>query len=104
MSIKSAKHYLRDVMLPPELRKIKFDKTVSQHITKYLKENDPQMICIYGEVDPWTAAGVTWLKDYPKENIKVYVKPGGSHGTRISNMPAEQRNEILDTINKWLQE
>ena len=62
------------------------------------------MICIYGEIDPWTAAGVTWLNKYPKKNLKVYVKPGGSHSTRISNMPEEQRNEILSTLSQWLGE
>ncbi len=104
LSIKSAKNYVRDVMLPPELRSDKFDKTLSHHITKYLKNNDPLMICIYGEIDPWTAAGVTWLSKYPKKNLKVYVKPGGSHSTRINNMPAEQRNEILSTLSQWLGE
>ncbi len=104
LSIKSAKHYLRDVMLPPELRNIKFDKTVSRHITKYLKKNDPQMICIYGEVDPWTAAGVTWLKKYHKENLKVYIAPRGSHATRINNMPSQQRDEILSILSRWLGE
>lgn len=104
LSIKSAKHYLRDVMLPPELRNIKFDKTVSRHITKYLKRNDPKMICIYGEIDPWTAAGVTWLQKYPKKNLKVYIKPRGSHTTRINNMPPEQRDEILATLSQWLGE
>ncbi len=104
LSIKSAKNYVRDVMLPPELRDIKFDKTVSRHIIKYLKGNDPQMICIYGEVDPWSAAGVTWLQKYKKQNLKVYVKPRGSHSTRIGNMPAEQRDEILATLSSWLGE
>lgn len=104
LSIKSAKNYVRDVMLPPELRSIKFDKTVSRHITKYLKKNDPQMICIYGEIDPWTAAGVTWLAKYKKDNLKVYVKPRGSHSTRIANMPAAQRDEILATLAQWLGE
>lgn len=104
LSIKSAKNYVRDVMLPPELRSIKFDKTVSRHITNYLKHNDPQMICIYGEIDPWTAAGVTWLDKYKKNNLKVYIKPGGSHSTRIANMPAGQRNEILSTLSQWLGE
>ncbi len=104
LSVKSAKHYVRDVMLPPELRSVKFDKTLSRHITKYLRKNDPRMICIYGEIDPWTAAGVTWLDKYPKKNLKVYVKPGGSHSTRIGNMPAGQRDEILSILSQWLGE
>lgn len=104
LSIKSAKHYVRDVMLPPELRSIKFDKTLSKHITTWLQRNDPRMICIYGETDPWTAAGVTWLKDYPKKNLHVFIKPGGSHSTRINNMPPQQRDEILGLLSAWLGE
>lgn len=104
LSIKSAKHYVRDVMLPPELRSIKFDKTLSKHITTWLQRNDPRMICIYGETDPWTAAGVTWLKDYPKKNLHVFIKPGGSHSTRINNMPPQQRDEILALLSAWLGE
>ncbi|MGN1236323.1 MAG: S28 family serine protease [Bacteroidaceae bacterium] len=103
LSIKSAKNYVRDIMLPPELRNAKFDKTTSRHITRYLKENDPRMICIYGEIDPWTAAGVTWLEKYNKQNIKIYIKPNGSHSTRISNMPPSQRDEILSTLSRWLE-
>lgn len=104
LSIKSAKHYVRDVMLPPELRSIHFDKTLSKHITSWLQHNDPRMICIYGETDPWTAAGVTWLKQYPKKNLHVFIKPGGSHSTRINNMPPQQREEILGLLSAWLGE
>ena len=46
-----------------------------------LKENDPKMIFIYGQNDPWTAAGVTWLKG--KKNIpcirRARGKPSGTH-------------------------
>ena len=63
-------------MLPPELSNLKFDKTLYNKVVKFLKENDPEMIYIYGGDDPWTASGVTWLKN--KKNIKVYVLPGGS--------------------------
>ena len=65
-----------------------------------LKENDPKMIFIYGQNDPWTAAGVTWLKG--KKNIHVFVEPGGSHRARIGTLPEKQ--EAISLINKWLQE
>ena len=55
-------------MLPPELSNLKFDKTLYNKVVKFLKENDPEMIYIYGGNDPWTASGVTWLKN--KKNIK----------------------------------
>ena len=78
MTIKSSRDYLHKVMLPPELSNLKFDKTLYNKVVKFLKENDPEMIYIYGGDDPWTASGHLASE---QENIKVYVLPGGSHTT-----------------------
>lgn len=102
LSIQSSKDYLHRLMLPEELKDMPFDKTLSKKITKFLKENDPKMIFIYGQNDPWTAAGVTWLKG--KKNIHVFVEPGGSHRARIGTLPDVQKQEAISLINKWLQE
>ena len=102
LSIQSSKDYLRRLMLPEELKDMPFDKTLSKKITKFLKENDPKMIFIYGENDPWTAAGVTWLKG--KKNIHVFIEPGGSHLARISTLPEAEKKEVIELINNWLQE
>ena len=59
LSIKSSKGYLKRLMLPADGKDIKFDKTLSKKITKFLKKNDPKMVFIYGEIDPWSAAAVT---------------------------------------------
>ena len=91
-----------NIRLPEELKDMPFDKTLSKKITKFLKENDPKMIFIYGQNDPWTAAGVTWLKG--KKNIHVFVEPGGSHRARIGTLPDVQKQEAISLINKWLQE
>lgn len=100
LSIKTSKDYLRRIMLPAELSDIKFDQTLYNKVVKFLKRNDPEMIYIYGGDDPWTASGVTWLKD--KKNIKVYVLPGGSHSTRISSFDIKTQEEIKAQINDWL--
>ncbi len=102
LSIKSSKGYLHRLMLPEELKDLPFDKTLGRKITKFLKENDPKMIFIYGENDPWTAAGVTWLKG--KKNTHVFIEPGGSHRARINTLPEAQKQEAISLINKWLQE
>lgn len=102
LSIKSSKDYLRRLMLPEELKDMPFDKALGQKITKYLKENDPKMIFIYGQNDPWTAAGVTWLKG--KKNINVFVQPGGSHRARISTLPEAEKEKAVSLINSWLEE
>lgn len=100
LTIKTSKDYLRKVMLPSELSNLKFDATLYNRVVKFLKENDPEMIYIYGGDDPWTASGVTWLKD--KKNIKVYVLPRGSHRTRIDSFDTKTREEIKELINEWL--
>ena len=100
LTIKSSRDYLHKVMLPPELSNLKFDKTLYNKVVKFLKENDPEMIYIYGGDDPWTASGVTWLKN--KKNIKFYVLPGGSHTTRIGSFDTDTQEEIKTQINAWL--
>ncbi len=101
LSIKSAKGYLHRLMLPEELKDMPFDKTLSKKITKFLKKNAPKMIFIYGENDPWTAAGVTWLKG--KKNTRVFIQPGGSHLARIGTLPEKEKAEVIKLLNEWLQ-
>lgn len=95
--------YLKRVLLPKEFADVKFDDSSYRFTTDFYTENDPKMLLIYGEVDPWTASGVTWLRDRNKQNIKVYIQPGGSHRARILNMPPAMRDEILEQLNKWMQ-
>lgn len=95
--------YLRRVLLPEQFADVEFDDSNYRFVTDYYTENDPKMILIYGEVDPWTASGITWLRDRNKQNVKVYIQPGGSHRARILNMPEKMRDEILEQLNEWMQ-
>ena len=100
LSIQSSEDYLHRLMLPEELKDMPFDKTLSKKITKFLKKQDPKMIFIYGQNDPWTAAGVTWLKN--KKNIHVFIQPNGSHLARISTLPEAEKVKVMELINEWL--
>lgn len=75
--IKSSCDYFYKVMLLFELLNFKFDKILYNKVVKFLKENDFEMIYIYGGDDFWIVLGVIWLKN--KKNIKVYVLFGGSY-------------------------
>ncbi len=102
--VKDTKGYLNKIMLPPSLRNIKFDPTLYNRTVKFLKEEDPTHIFIYGSNDPWSASGVcTWLDCSKKHNMRVYVKPGGDHGSSIVTMPEDVKNEIISRITKWLE-
>ena len=102
-SIKTTEDYLHRIMLPAEFANVKFDKTLYNRTMKFLKENDPRMIYIYGSIDPWSASGVAGLKFLKnKHNIKVYMLEGGSHRTRINSFAEPERQEIISTLKDWL--
>lgn len=105
LDTKNTKGYLSKLMLPEELKGIKFDKRLYKRTVKFLKKNDPTHIFIYGDIDPWTSSGVAgWLDCSDKVNMRVYVQPRGSHKARISNMPEKTKHEIVGRITKWLEE
>ena len=104
LSIKSSKGYLKKLMLPEYAMHIKFDKTLSKKITKFLKKNDPKMVFIYGEIDPWSAAAPMWLDTSKKKNMHMFVQPRGSHRARINTLPEDMKQEAISIIKSWLEE
>ena len=104
LSIKSSKGYLKKLMLPEDAKHIKFDKTLSKKITKFLKKNDPKMVFIYGEIDPWSAAAPMWLDNSKKKNMHMFVQPRGSHRARINTLPEDMKQEAINIIKGWLEE
>jgi len=90
-------------MLPEELvGKVDFRPALYHKIYNFLKDNDPKMIFIYGEIDPWSAAMIPAFKG--KKNEQIYIQPRGSHRARIGNMPEDMKERILTQMNKWLAE
>ena len=103
LTIDSAHGYLNRIMLPGELvGKVDFRPALYHKIYNFLKDNDPKMIFIYGEIDPWSAAMVPAFKG--KKNEQIYIQPRGSHRARIGNMPEDMKERILTQMNKWLAE
>ncbi len=94
--------YYKKIMLGEEWMDVEFDGSVHRKVVDYLTENDPKMIYIYGEWDPWTANGVTWLRDRNKKNIRIFIEPDGSHKARIGTMPENMKKEILDLLQEWV--
>jgi len=103
IELKSAKDYLRRIFVPEELREVKFDRTLYKKMRKYLKQNDPKMLLVYGEDDPWTAPGAGWAAE-GKQHMHYFVDPGGSHRARILTLPDEQKYLAIALISKWLKE
>ena len=102
LTIPHAEGYLRRVMIPEELSYIEFDTNLYEKVMKFFAEKDIPMMFIYGGNDPWTATGVTWLKEMNKKNMHVFIEPNGSHLARVGTMPADTQKEIKRILKKWL--
>lgn len=98
LSIKNTGGYLSRIFLPAGL-KIKYKKTTAKQVRKFMKNTNEEMLFIYGEWDPWSA---TAFEVYSPNQVKV-VKPGGSHSTRINNLPADQQKLVIDKLEEWLE-
>jgi len=77
-----------------------FNEELSYQIKEFVTKDAKNFIYIYGEYDTWSATAVTHTGD---TNSKIFVKEGGSHRTRISNMPEEQKAEVYQTLESFLQ-
>ena len=100
LKIKNAKGYLSAIMMPKGM-KVKFIPKTNKKVFKFIRQEDPKMIFIYGEYDPWSASGVEFEH---KNNMLKIVKPGGSHSTRINNLPDQLHELVVETLKKWIEE
>jgi hypothetical protein len=99
LSIKSAKNYFSKLYLPENLH-IEYIKETALRVKRFIQTTDKDMIFIYGEFDPWTASA---FKVPQKSNFLKVVKPGGNHSSRIGNLPAEQKKQVIDKLEEWLE-
>jgi hypothetical protein len=83
----------QNVTLPP------YDYQFTRDVDKYIKTRARHFIFIYGEYDPWAAAAADI--DGNTECVKI-IKSGGSHGSRINNLPPEQKELVLQKLEQWL--
>ena len=104
LTVRSDKGYLKKLVVPKDAD-VSFDKTLYDKICAYLNREDPRMIFIYGEYDPWsaTAADVSVnLKE--KKNVIVAYVPQGSHNATIRRLPEDLQTRVIETLKKWLEQ
>jgi hypothetical protein len=103
LTIKSDKGYLKKLVVPKDADVI-FDKTLYLKICAYLESEDPHMVFIYGEYDPWSATAADVSVDMKhKKNIIVAYVPKGSHNANIQRLPEDVQKKVTDNIRKWLE-
>ena len=100
LSIINAKGYSNKIFLPKGLH-IKYEKKTALEVKRFIKKTNADILFIYGQFDPWRASGFE-VPDKP--NFLKIVKPGGSHLTRINNLPPNQQKQVKQKMEEWLSE
>ncbi|MCG6187205.1 S28 family serine protease [Maribellus maritimus] len=98
LTIKSARNYLEKIFLPSGL-KIKYKQKTALEVKKFIKTTDKNILFIYGQFDPWFASSFQIPR---KENLLKVAKPGGSHSSRIQNLPEKQQKLVRNMLEKSL--
>ncbi len=88
-----------NVILAPRNVELKFNPTIMYNVYTWLRDHGNNILYIYGESDLW---GATAMELSGKTNAVKIVNPGGSHTTRIANLPQSQQGIVYSTLEHWL--
>ncbi len=77
-----------------------YDFEFGKKVSEFIKNDAENFIFLYGGNDPWSASAAD-----PGDNDKCLkiVRKDGAHGTRIGNLPDDQREEVLTALEQWME-
>lgn len=94
----SAEFYSHRIFAPKGVD-LSYNPTYMKEVRDYVENKGEQMIWIYGGLDPWGACAVE-----PKgKSTMKFVKPDGTHRTRIKHLDSLQQVQIYDSLRVWLE-
>lgn len=89
-----------DFALTPYGLDTTFNPKTLTFLHDFVQNRGDHILYIYGELDTWTATGVTKITG-PADALVMILK-GGHHGSGIRAFPAEDKQKIFDTLTRWL--
>jgi len=84
----------------PDNTEVVYNPATMEKVDSFIRHKATNMIFIYGEFDPWSATAVDLT--YKTDNVINIIKPGGSHTTRINNLPDGLKNYTILKLNGML--
>ncbi|MDX2445270.1 MAG: S28 family serine protease [Bacteroidales bacterium] len=84
----------------PQDVELVYDFQIMKDVNSYLQSEGDNFIYIYGGSDTWSSTSVE-IGD--KTNALKIYKEGGAHNTRISNLPNNQKELVVSTLENWLE-
>ncbi|HSW28608.1 MAG TPA: S28 family serine protease [Longimicrobiales bacterium] len=68
-------------------------------VLQWLQTQGDRIVLIYGGVDPWTGGAIDVAGN---TRIVKVIQPGGDHQTRVGNLDAASRSQVLAALESWL--
>ena len=96
--LKEVKNPTSRIFLPPELNP-QYECSIMQRINTWIQKQGNNMIFIYGEIDTWSSTAVELTGE---TNALKIVKSGGNHRTRINSFDKNEKDQIIKTLETWL--
>jgi len=93
------KDYPNSVFTPANAT-IEWDPSYQKKLRKFFEGSPVHMIYIYGEADPW---GATAANINPGGESLKLVQKAGTHGAQIGTLSPEQRKQVIEALEKWLE-
>jgi hypothetical protein len=102
--------YLRDLLrypgadvpetfVPASVKLPRFDYGAMPDIDFWVRSQAQRMLFIYGANDPWGAE--PFALGFGSRDSYRYFVPGGNHGSKIAQLPADQAAEATATVRRW---
>ncbi len=77
-----------------------YDPAPMQKVNHWLQTKARHMLFIYGGCDPWSACAVNTAGN--SGLVEVFL-PQGNHFTFLNTLPKRQRDALLQTLRRWLE-
>jgi hypothetical protein len=87
--------------VPQELKPIDFDEKAMPDVDRWVRTTSTEMLYIYGGNDPWSAEPFDCGKHAVTRECARYYVAGGTHGSRISQLPAEEKAAATALVLDW---
>ncbi len=81
---------------------LKFDGSLSKKVYAWIRESGDRILYVYGELDTWSATAVNPSRK--TDALKIMMKGRAHHDARIQNMERQDKEKVLEALNRWLNE
>ena len=87
--------------VPDELRPRRFDHGAMRDIDRWVRTKGSRMLFVNGQNDPWSAEPFTCGPKGATRDCARYTVPGGTHGSRIEQLPTAERTRATALVLEW---